>query len=98
MLNKKKVEPCSVYFQARQYGKCNRIPHTKTIEYPIDKASADLMMRSILGLIQYKIVLETEKRKSIRRLLKLSVAFANLYTLYKEKGLDSEKITTEPKG
>ena len=83
------------YFQSHRYRKCNRMPNTTTIEYPADKISADFMMRTVLGLVQYKIVCQAEKKGSVRRLIKLSNEFAYLYALYKEKGLDSEKITTE---
>lgn len=96
-INKTPAKRVKLYFQSHRYRKCNRMPNATTIEYPSDKASADFMMRTVLGVLHYKMLQEAERTGRVRRLLKLSVAFENLYTLYKEKGLDSEKITTERK-
>lgn len=87
-----------ILFQARRYIRKKRMPNTTSIEYPIDKASADFMMRTVLGLLHYKMLQEAEKRRGHRRVIRLSNTFARLYRLYKEKGLDDEKSITEPKG
>ena len=85
-----------VLFQAHKYERKNAIPNTK-IEYPIDKASADFMMRSVLGLLQFKIAIEAERKRGYRRLASLSNTFGFLYQLYKEKGSDDVKPSSNPK-